>query len=262
MNILKQIIRDKKIEIQSSKKKVPTTVLKRTAFALPAKKFTFSKAIYAKNKMNVIAEIKKKSPSKGLISKNFNPVKIAGDYEKGGASAISVLTDKKYFGGELSFIQQIKRKVRLPVLRKDFIVDEYQIYESRLLNADAILLIAACLSKKQMASFFGIASKLGLDVLFEVHNAAELKKILPLKPKIIGVNNRNLKTFNVDLKVSEALAPSIPPKTIFVTESGIYTQEDLHRLKSVGADAALVGESLMKEKKPGKALSRLLGKPR
>ncbi len=262
MSLLRTILRHKKGEVRVSKKAVPFTLIRKAALSLPRKKTIFLAALRASRSFAVIAEIKHRSPSKGVLSKSFDPVRIARQYEKAGAAALSVLTDKKFFGGSPEFIRRIQAATRLPVLRKDFILEEYQVYESRLLGADAILLIASALGKAKMRVLYRLAASLGLDTLFEVHNLAELKKVLPLKPRLVGVNNRDLRSFRVDLAVSERLARHIPKNILFVSESGIQTREDLKRLRSAGARAALVGESLMREKDPGRALKRLLGKSR
>jgi indole-3-glycerol phosphate synthase len=258
MNILDRILRDKAKEVAAAKKIVPLALIKKAALRLPRKRFGLRKALNGQKKLAVIAEIKRRSPSKGLLARRFDPARIAGEYGKAGAAAISVLTDEKYFGGSPSFVSLVKRAVALPVLRKDFVVDEYQVYETRLMGADAFLLIARTLTKKKMRSFYRTAQRLGLDVLFEVHDAAELKKVLALKPVLVGVNNRDLGTFRVDFGVSIRLSRLIPEKIIFVSESGIHTGRDLRLLEAIGADAALVGESLMRDKHPGKALQRLL----
>ncbi len=260
MTILEKILRDKREQISQAKKAVPPALMKEAALSLPVKKFAFRKALGRARTIAVIAEIKKKSPSGGLLRRRFNAAKIAGQYEAAGAAAISVLTDEKYFGGSASLLARVKKAVSLPVLRKDFIVDEYQVYETRLLGADALLLIARALTKQKLRSLFRIADRLGLDVLFEVHDAAELKKVLDLKPVIVGVNNRDLGTLHVDLAVSAKLSPKIPRKVIFVSESGVRTNLDLRFLRTIGADAVLVGESLMRQKHPGKALRKLSGR--
>ncbi len=259
MSILDRILSDKRVEVKRAMKRISAETMKKTAFSLPHKKNTFAKALRSSRSIAVIAEIKHRSPSKGLLRKDFNPARIAKQYDRAGASALSVLTDKKYFGGAPEFISRVKKVTQLPVLRKDFILEDYQVHESRFLGADAILLIACALSAATMRRLYKTAASLGLDTLFEVHNAAELKKILPLKPAIIGVNNRDLRTFEVSLEVSRALGKNIPKNALFVSESGIHTVEDLRAVRSFGAKAALVGESLMKEKDPGKALKRLLG---
>jgi indole-3-glycerol phosphate synthase len=258
MSLLEKILKHKAEEVARAKKIIPPALMKKAALSLRPKKFAFSRALNRAAAIAVIAEIKKKSPANGLLCRRFNPARIAGQYARAGACALSVLTDKKYFGGSASFIGRVKNAVSLPVLRKDFIIDEYQVYETRLLGADALLLIASALKKKKMRSFYRIADRLGLDVLFEVHNAAELKKVLALRPVIVGVNNRDLGSFRVDLEVSARLSPKIPNKIIFISESGIRTGADLRLLKALGADAALVGERLMRQRDPGQALKKLL----
>ncbi len=208
--------------------------------------------------MAVIAEIKRRSPSKGTLCKNFNPVKIALDYERAGASALSVLTDQKYFGGSLEILKKVKKNCALPILRKDFIIDEYQIYETRLIEADAILLIARVLDAKTLKRFHSLAKELGLEVLFEVHDAADLKKVWPLKPQLVGINNRDLSNFRVDLSITQRLASKVPKHCLLVSESGISSAKDLIQLKKYGVKVVLVGETLMKNKKPGEALKQLL----
>ncbi len=259
MSVLKDILTNKRAELVLAKRRVSEITMKKTAYALPRKKHLFSKALQAPKNIAVIAEIKHRSPSKGLLCKDFDPARIARQYYKGGAAALSVLTDRKYLGGAPEFIARVKKATPLPVLRKDFVLEEYQVHETRLLGADAILLIARALPVNRMRSLYREATRLGLDTLFEVHSAAELKKILVLKPILIGVNNRDLANFKVDLGVSGRLSPLIPKGSLFISESGIATTEDLHQVRSFGAHAALVGESLMREKNPGKALKRLLG---
>lgn len=262
MSLLREILRNKKREVAASKKALPEILARKAALALPKKKPSFAPALRRGRPLAVIAEIKRRSPSKGLLRRDFDPARLARQYKRGGASALSVLTDRRYFGGAPEFIRRAKTASGLPVLRKDFIVSEYQVYESRLLGADAILLIAAALDRRTMAALYRAATRLGLDTLFEVHTAAELEKVRPLRPRLLGVNNRDLRTFRVDLAVSEKLSGLIPKSALFVSESGIGLPEDLKRLRRCGARAALVGESLMTEKDPGRALKRLLGKGR
>ena len=194
----------------------------------------------------LIAEVKKASPSAGIICKDFDPVKIAKEYEAAGASCLSVLTDEKFFQGSLDYLRQIRAAVKIPLLRKDFIIDERQILEAIEWGADAILLIVAILSDEQLAKFHSLATEAGLAVLVEVHNEAELERALKISPALIGVNNRDLKTFKVDLATTEKLAKKIPAGTILIAESGIHFRADVERLKKCGAKAILVGESLMK----------------
>lgn len=206
----------------------------------------------------LIAEVKKASPSKGVIREDFDPVAIAKIYRDSGASCLSVLTDEPYFQGHDDYLVQIKEAVNLPVLRKDFIVDEYQIYESRALGADCILLIMACLSDSQARRFYEIALSLRMDVLVEVHDLPELERALKLDPMMIGVNNRNLKTLEVDLDTSFDLALRLPSSVYKISESGIGSHETLKRLNAVGYRGFLVGESLMREADIGQAVQKLL----
>ncbi len=196
--------------------------------------------------LSVIAEVKKASPSKGVICEDFRPKDISERYEKYGADAISVLTEENFFLGSNEYLQQVKDTVEIPVLRKDFIIDIWQVYESKVLGADAILLIAAILTDKQLAEFREAAQKLGLCALVETHNEQEMKKALGSGAKIIGINNRDLKTFEVSLKTTENLIRLIPPGKVIVSESGINTADDARFLRKMGADAVLVGESLMR----------------
>ncbi len=257
--ILDKIIKHKKIEVRRSKLKNPLSVLKTRVAELPTKKSVFLNALKKGRPVAVIAEIKRKSPSKGILRKNFNPAQIAREFEKSGASALSVLTDRKFFGGSPEILKQVRKAVRLPILRKDFILEEYQVWESRLMGADAILLIACLLSAGKLKSLGALAMRLGLDTLYEAHTAGDVEKILKARPKIIGINNRDLRTFHVDIQVTGKLARRLPKGVLVVSESGIQSQEDLAYLKKLGVKAVLVGESLMKEKNVGKALKKLLG---
>ena len=256
--ILNDIIKNKKYELKILKKRRSLVILKREAESLPKKNGSFFKALKKNKQIAVVAEIKKMSPSKGLFRKDFDPVRIAKEYEKAGAAALSVLTDEKFFGGSNEIFEKVRQATRLPILRKDFILEEYQVYESRLMGADAILLIAALLPIVMLKRLKGIAETLGLDVLFEVHTKSDKDKVLPLKPRIIGINNRNLKTFKVDIQTTEKLAKGLPKDTLLISESGIQNHQDLIYFKSLGAKAVLVGESLMKSKDAGLALQRLL----
>ena len=195
---------------------------------------------------NLIAEIKKSSPSKGLICKKFDPIKIAIDYEKAGAKCLSVLTEKNYFGGNINYISQIKKSVNIPILRKDFIIDEWQIIESYQAGADCVLLILAILNNLQLKKFYNLSNKLGMDVICEVHNEEELLRAIKLKVNCIGINNRNLKTLNVDKNTFHLLSKKIPDKIIKICESGLTNNNDLKKFTKSGADAFLIGETLMK----------------
>ena len=257
MTILKRILENKKLEIRLLKKEASLELLKQQISRLPKRNGGFLRALKKGHGVAVIAEIKKKSPSKGVLRRNFDPAKIAKAYQRGDARALSVLTDRKFFSGSAKIFQSVRRVTALPILRKDFILDEYQVYESRLLGADAILLIAGILSEKALKRLGGLAEKLGMDVLFEAHNQADIKKILPLKPGMIGINNRDLKSFKVDIQTTEKLAKNIPAKILLVSESGIQSREDLIYLGSLGIKAVLVGESLMKSKDIARALRKL-----
>ncbi len=202
--------------------------------------------------VNVIAEVKKASPSKGIIAEDFPYMDIAKDYEIGKASAISVLTEPKYFKGDNRYLKDIKDSVSCPILRKDFIIDEWQIYEAKTIGADAILLIVAGLSKSQIKEYLELATSLNLEVLVETHDESEVGTALEIGASIIGINNRNLKTFDVSLEITHRLRKLIPQEKICVSESGINTREDMIRLQEIGCDAALIGESLMRAKdRPG-----------
>jgi indole-3-glycerol phosphate synthase len=205
----------------------------------------------------VIAEIKKASPSKGVLCEDFIPADIAQTYAEHGAACLSVLTDVQFFQGSIDFLKQARASCQLPVLRKDFIVDAYQVYESRAMGADAILLIAACLDDTQMAEFESIAHRLDMAVLVEVHDAAELARALKLKTPLIGINNRNLKTFDVSLDTTLTLMGDVPADRLLVTESGIHSRDDVLRMGAAGVSAFLVGEAFMRAADPGVALAAL-----
>ena len=205
----------------------------------------------------VIAEIKKASPSKGVLRADFEPADIAQSYAEHGAACLSVLTDKDFFQGSSDYLRQARASCTLPVLRKDFMVDAYQIYESRAMGADAVLLIAACLNDGQMAEFEQIARSLYMAVLVEVHDADELLRALKLKSPLIGINNRNLKTFEVSLDTTISMLADVPKDRLLVTESGITTPADVARMREVGVNAFLVGEAFMRASDPGEALAKL-----
>lgn len=207
----------------------------------------------------VIAEVKKASPSAGIIRADFDPAAIAEQYQRGGATCLSVLTDEHYFKGHDHYLQQARKACSLPVLRKDFTIDSYQITEARVLGADAILLIAAVLDDAQLYDFSQQAQALGMDVLLEVHNETELERALRTDNRLIGINNRDLHRFVTDLSTSERLLNQMPADRIVVSESGIHTVDDIQRLRSAGIHTFLIGEAFMREPDPGKALSCLIG---
>ena len=255
--ILDEIIANKKNELAETKRRMPVSEVKAKAFDKePAR--GFGKAL-SKGGIRLIAEVKKASPSKGVIREDFDPVGIATIYEESGSSCISVLTERKFFQGKLEYLGQIRKAVGLPLLRKDFIIDEYQIYESRVHGADAILLIASLLGKAQAEEYLHLCGELGLSVLFEVHSLDELEKVMRLNTDIIGINNRDLNTLSVDLHTTSSLKREIPPGRIVVSESGITTRDDMQQLDKDGVDAVLIGTSLMKSKDIGKKLDELRG---
>ncbi len=256
--ILDDIIAYKKEELIETKRRKPLADVKaRAADAGPAR--GFGKALAAGKGIRLIAEVKKASPSKGVIRKDFDPVKIARTYEEAGASCISVLTEQKFFQGKLEYLDAIRSTAGLPLLRKDFIIDEYQIFEARAAGADAILLIAACLEKQQIEDFIGIAAQTGLDALVESHTYKELDRSLLAGAVIVGINNRNLSTFTVSLRTTLDLLKDIPEDRTVVSESGIRTHDDVVMLEKAGLDAILVGESLMRERDIKKKVEELLG---
>jgi len=241
MNILEEIIFYKKLEIEKDKLRKPLKSIEMENIPV-VRDF---EASLSKSGMSIIAEIKKASPSKGIIVEEFDPRSTGCFYEKSGVDAISVLTEKKYFLGNDEYILAVKNETTRPILRKDFIVDEYQIYQSRLLGADAILLIAGVL-KEKLKAFYEIATVIGLHCLVEVHNKEELEIGLECGARIIGINNRNLNDFKVDLSNTEALLKNIPKGKIIVSESGINSIEDIRYLKKLGIHAVLIGEAFMR----------------
>lgn len=257
--ILDQIIADRKIAVETLKQAMTINDFEEQIQASAIKHYSFKEALRNKEKpLNIIAEVKKASPSKGLICNDFRYIEIAKAYEEGGAAALSVLTESKYFQGSNQYLTEIKQVVNLPVLRKDFIIDPIQIYEAKAIGADALLLIVAALTEKELQAYLELATKLGLDALVETHNEEEVKIALEIGAEIIGVNNRDLQTFNVTLETSERLRKLIPQDKIFVSESGIHTEEDIRRLKSLKVDAVLIGESIVKQKDPSKKIKNLI----
>ena len=263
MNILDKICETTKERIEKEKQKISLVEVRKNAESIKniekEKYFNFEKAIGKKEKINFICEIKKASPSKGIISEDFDYIEIAKDYQKAGADAISCLTEPHYFLGADEYLKAVKETVNIPVLRKDFIIDEYMIYKSKNIKADAILLIAAVLDKYKLKDYFDIANDLGISSLFEIHNEEELEKVLNLNPRIIGVNNRDLKTFEVDINNSVRLRKLIPNNIIFVSESGIKCREDIKTLEENKTNAVLIGESLMTKKDKEKEIKKLRG---
>lgn len=258
MNVLKRLLDTKKQRLDQAKYALPLNELKAKVGSIaPAR--NFAAAIKGNGTVRLIAELKKASPSRGLIRPDFDPVIIARIYEEHGANAISCLTEEDYFQGHLSFLPSVHKAVKLPILRKDFIFDPYQIYEARVNNADAILLIAAALETNEAWDYLHLSQELGMAVLFEVHNEAELDKALAIDAPIIGINNRDLTTLKIDLETTFRLKTQIPSGKIVVGESGIGTREDVMRLQAARIDAMLVGTTLMKSKDIGTKIRELLG---
>ncbi|MBN2515651.1 MAG: indole-3-glycerol phosphate synthase TrpC [Deltaproteobacteria bacterium] len=256
--ILETIVENKKREIRRLKEERPLPVLKASLGSIAPPR-DFKTALTGRD-CSIIAEVKMRSPSKGLIREDFDPVGISSLYEKKGAAAISVLTDEQFFGGKSSYLTDIKRAVGIPVLRKDFIIDPYQIYETKSLGGDAVLLITRILDETMLVHCINLAESLGLSPLVEVHSRGDLDKAAAAGAGIIGINNRNLQTFATDLRNSLDLAPFIPENTVVVSESGIRTRDDIEILMKEGVHAFLVGEALMKAEDVGAKLEELLGK--
>ena len=245
MSILQTIVTNTKANLIEKKAQLPLEQIKLSLEDLSLPKGKFKDNILNKDEA-IIAEIKKASPSAGVIDEDFNPVKKALEYEAFGASALSILTEENFFMGSVNYLKEVKAITSLPILRKDFMIDEYQVYESKLIGADCILLIASILSDQQIEDFIYIAKKLDLDYLIEVHDENELKRVKHFDDALIGVNNRNLKTFEVDLNNSVRLRNLFKQKNIFIAESGIKTREDMNYLKQNNIKVFLIGESLMR----------------
>ena len=256
--ILKNIIDQKEREVAQARRERPMEALVRAVEKLPPARSL--KAALRGRDCAIIAEIKRRSPSKGQIRQNVDPPAIAVLYEQNGAAAISVLTDRVFFGGSVEDLLAVRRVTSLPVLRKDFIVDPYQIYETRLLGADAVLLIADILDDETLAGFLARAAYLGLDCLVEAHDRPALERAVAAGAQIVGINNRDLNTFSVDLETSIDLRPHVPPDRMVVSESAIGGRSDIERLLSAGISAFLVGETLMRADDMGEALRALLGR--
>lgn len=258
MTILDEILAHKREELVEARRRVPPhEMAERAERAAPPR--GFRRALEAAEPPAVIAELKRRSPSRGEIRPDFDPVRCAREYAEGGAAALSVLTDERYFGGRLEFLPAVRAAVELPLLRKDFLVDAYQVDEALAAGADAVLLIVAALDAAQLRDLHAYARRRGLDVLVEVHDERELEAALAVGTDLLGVNNRDLRRFVTDLAVTERLAPRVPPGVLLVAESGIAAAADVERLARAGARAFLVGESLMSQPQPGAALRRLRG---
>ena len=262
-DILNKIVAVKREELAAALKKMPLAEMRRDAESrVLTRDFEGAlRAKIAKGQAAVIAEVKKASPSKGVIRADFIPADIAQSYAEGdgkvSAACLSVLTDKQFFQGSVDYFKQARASCLLPVLRKDFLIDPYQVYESRAMGADCVLLIAACLDDSQMAEMEAVARSLDMAVLVEVHDAAELERALRLKTALLGINNRNLRTFEVSLQTTLELQKQVPADKLLVTESGILTPADVKLLRGAGVNAFLVGEAFMRAEEPGFALAKL-----
>lgn len=245
MTILEQLAEYARERVAMAKENISLEKIKDLAYALPKGNFAFEKAL-GKKDLSFICECKKASPSKGLIAEEFPYAEIAKEYEEAGADCISVLTEPKWFLGKDEYLKEIAQKVAIPCLRKDFTVDEYMIYEAKLLGASAVLLICAILSEEDVADYIKICDSLGLSALVEVHNEQEIKTAIKAGARMIGVNNRNLKDFTVDTENSRRLRSLVQEGILFVAESGVKTRADIEALQEIGVDAVLIGETLMK----------------
>ena len=259
MTILDELAAHAKERVAAAKERISAEEMKAKALALPKGEFAFEKAL-KKEDIAFICECKKASPSKGIIAKEFPYLDIAGEYEAAGADCISVLTEPKWFLGKDAYLQEIAANVHIPCIRKDFTVDEYMIYEAKVLGAQAVLLICSILSTEQIKAYIRICDTLGISALVETHNEAEVQMALEAGARIIGVNNRNLKDFTVDTDNSKKLRRMIPENVIFVSESGVKSPEDIQKLREIGADAVLIGETLMRAADKKEMLDRLKGR--
>jgi indole-3-glycerol phosphate synthase len=255
--MLDKIIAQKREEVEQRKKVATTAYLQER---IDRQKPTLDLALALKgDQIRLIAEVKQASPSRGMLSSNFNPIELARTYAEGGAAAISVLTEANYFMGSIDYLAEIKEVVGLPLLRKDFIFDPYQIYESRAYGADALLLIAAILSQRQLKELVSLSHSLGLRCLVEVHNEGEVERAVLSEAEIIGINNRDLNTFVVDINTTRRLRPLIPQEKIVVSESGIKSRRDIEKLREWGVDAVLVGEALVTAGDVSAKIKELIG---
>ncbi len=257
-DFLQKVIAGKRAEVGLRRRKIPESVLREFASKRSSSR-RFGAALRSGENISIIAEMKKASPSGGLLREDYDVQKLARSYAANGASAFSVLTDEKYFQGNLEHLQSVSRLNLLPVLRKDFIIDSYQLLEARAFGADAILLIVAALSKEELLELRSFSGELGMDSLVEVHSEEQLETALQSGALLIGINNRNLKTLKTSLDVTERLAPQIPRDRVVVSESGITSKAEVIRLAACGIHAVLVGTHLMRQQDPGQAVSELIG---
>jgi indole-3-glycerol phosphate synthase len=256
--MLDQIVSYKRSQLEAIDKTASIKIMEALIGNLPPT-IGFERKLRAEADIAIIAEIKRQSPSRGMLNAHMGVIELVSLYERAGAAAISVLTEDKFFRGCANDLVTARSNTSLPILRKDFIIDEYQVWESRVIGADAILLIVSVLSDAELSQFSRLAQTLDLDVLIEVHNRSELDRALSLKPRIIGINNRNLATFETDLRTFESLAASIPVDTLVISESGVHSRDDILFLKGRGADAVLIGESIIVSPDPYLKICELRG---
>lgn len=257
--ILDKLAESTRQRVENEKKIISADKMKALALEMPRLNFEFEKAL-RKDDISFICEVKKASPSKGIIAENFPYVQIAKDYEAAGASAVSVLTEPEYFKGDTDYLNEISKNINIPIIRKDFTVDEYMIYQARIIGASAVLLICAILDTETIKKYIGICDTLGLSALVEAHNGDEIKSALNAGARLIGVNNRNLKDFTVDINNCINLRKLVPEKITFVAESGIKTASDIELLRKSNVNAVLIGETLMRADNKAEMLAKLKGK--
>ncbi len=260
-DVLTRIVARKAERLAEAKRRTPLAELRAALAARPKERPSFFRACARTDRLNIIAEVKRASPSRGVIREDFDPVALAREYEQNGAAAISVLTEEDHFQGALTHLEAIRRVVRVPLLRKDFLFDPYQLYEAAAAGADAVLLIAALLDPMRLRDLRQLAEELALEALVEVQNRADLEKALAAGARLIGVNNRDLRTFTVDRTVSFELAACAPSDVVLVSESGLSARHELEELRRIGYRAFLIGEHLMRAARPGEALRALLEPP-
>ena len=255
--MLDEIVMTKQLEVEAAKNRLPLDELKERARHRSVER-SFRRALNVPGKLALIAELKRKSPSKGMLRERFDPVSLAQSLQEAGAAALSVLTDEHYFGGSLDFLRDVKQFTEIPVLRKDFIVDPYQVYESIVYEADAVLLIARILTDEALSGCLQATDELGLEALVEVHSESEVRQALSAGAHIIGINHRDLKTFEIDRTLAERLVPQIPSGKLIVAESGLQSPQDLQRMQRLGVHAVLIGEALMVAPDPAAKVRELL----
>lgn len=259
MTLLEKILRVKRQEVAERRKAAPLSELESAARAAPSVRSLRASLSRSTGAPRIIAEVKKASPSKGVIREDFEPLAVARAYARGGAAGISVLTDRQFFQGSLEHLKAIRRDLpEIPLLRKDFIIDPYQVRESRAAGADAILLILAAIDDAGLRLLAGEAASLGMEVLYEVHDAEELERLREVEPRLVGINNRDLRTFEVSLETTRRLLPRVPEGALVVSESGFSAASEIEMMRGWGVDAFLIGESLLRAPDPGEALAALI----